>query len=867
MKFPSTHGRRRAVLVSALLALLAVAPPARAQDCWLPDAFEPNDLTPATIGPGLHTGLGLHANGIGITADSDLYSITIPPRQRVTVDFTYEVQFPSFEPEQHPIYGRLTAQDGSGAWIGYRADGDGPDRTAYFDNPHAHALDVELSARVAWFSAIGCREYDLLIDLSPLPCDGLGDDALEGPDDCASGTVLQPGLYEDLIVFNAIRAAGRDVDYYRILDVQPGNSFEIRVLDPDGASPDLRMEVFDDASCTQALGNSQSQYAANTTNAPRDYFVRVWTTDTAGFQKYALQLEWLPCNGATPDRFEPNDVCGSFTMLSAGIYQQSYDELSLSTGDVDGFEIAVPPGNRLNVSASAHVSDAWLRIVGASAPACPTLGSGGQTEYAWQNRTNATVLQRFAISSTPGFCGVYDMYVSVEPELGSAADLQRFEPNEDCSTATLVALRLDDNQQPISTSWQTTLDDGDVDSFRVWIPAESAFAVNVRALNHGEIGIDDEPAFELYAFVDGDCTNSPLRSACPHWSSDGNLPLGSELLMLLQNRSNVDVEYVLQLGSPETITGSESYSIELTPDTNGFWSVDYAASDPTCADATPLRDGDFITQTLAPNRPVRASLTLLPGESMTAYLDGDSIISACAGMHLRIHDGRADCATGGATLGSLSVDPLDLDPLDPSAQIPLAYTNQSSDLQRIIVECALDAGATRALTYRLRIRTTPNAAYQPYCTPDSSPVSWPRCPCGNRDDQAQFLTGCENSTGAGGRLSGTGTQVVQNDDLVLRVDGLPSHAVGIILHGGPSNLNASASYFDGMLCIPLDSSPLWTFHANAAGSWIASGSTHSALQTLGSNTFQSFLQCWYRDPSGPCGSGSNTTNAIRVDWE
>jgi hypothetical protein len=866
MKLPTLRRFARATSASLVLALLSTAP-ALAQDCWLPDAFEPNDVVPTPIGPGLHSGLAVNVAGVGTQADVDRFLITIPPGQRLTLDFAYVPTPGNLSAEQFPIRGTIESQGGAGGSKVYTASGDGPDTAAFFDNPHPYSLNVVVETRLDWHSFVGCRRYDLAVALSARPCDTLPDDALEGPDDCATGTVLQPGLHEDLIVFNELRTAGRDADHYRILDVQPGNAFEIHALHSDGSLLPIHMEVHEDAGCTTANSSSHTHFIENTTNAPRDYYLRVWTTDPSGFERYALQLDWLPCAGAVPDRFEPNGICGPFTPLSAGPYQEYYNGLSIGPGDVDGFEVTVPAGHWLTTGVVPHASDAWLRIVGASAPACPSPASGGFRNYSWFNASNTSVVQRFAVYAPAGFCGAYGMHLSVEPLPCSTADILRNEPNDDCSTATVIPMRLDEHQQLLQTSWFAALDDGDVDAFRVVVPAESAYLLTVAMDNGGSLGITDEPAIELHAFLGGNCAATPLRAALPSWSASGDVWGSSELYMLLPNRSALDVEYVLQLSSPESIVGCQSYHMWLTPEPGWYLQPSGTVIDPTCEAATPVRDGGLVRGTLAPGRPVRGSIALEPGETLTAYLDGSAIRSSSARMHLSLHDGRADCATGGASLGSLTIDPLDLSAFEPYEQFALTHTNLTGESQRVIVECALDDQASMIRQFQdIHVVTDRSPPYSSYCVPDHPSTHPLGCPCDNPDHRTQFLLGCKNSTGVGGRLMAVGSNLTLDDDLVLQVDGLPAHSIGVVFHDGTFD-GIRRSFHDGLLCVGPESDPLWVFATDSTGRWTAPGPTSSAIAAIGSSTFRSHLQAWYRDANGPCGAGSNTTNAIRIEWE
>lgn len=142
------------------------------------------------------------------------------------------------------------------------------------------------------------------------------------------------------------------------------------------------------------------------------------------------------------------------------------------------------------------------------------------------------------------------------------------------------------------------------------------------------------------------------------------------------------------------------------------------------------------------------------------------------------------------------------------------------------------------------------------------------CPCGNTDS----LGGCRNSTAVGAYLGGSGGASITADDLTLSVFNLPPSSFGRIFMGAPAN---DVAFGDGILCtsgaggglirFPIQLSDahgrisigpgLRAFAAEnfGAGAQITSGHTWS-------------FQAYYRDATGPCGTGFNTTNASRVTF-
>jgi len=143
-------------------------------------------------------------------------------------------------------------------------------------------------------------------------------------------------------------------------------------------------------------------------------------------------------------------------------------------------------------------------------------------------------------------------------------------------------------------------------------------------------------------------------------------------------------------------------------------------------------------------------------------------------------------------------------------------------------------------------------------------------PCSNSDTVA----GCINSLGKGGHLNASGTASVTADDLVLTSTQLPPNQFGLMFMG---QIPKQVPFRDGQLCIGQGGTrPIYRFPAQATG---AAGSytfgpgivAHSQQHFLPYGVISAGLtyrfQVWYRDPLGPCGSGSNLTNAASVVFQ
>ncbi len=132
------------------------------------------------------------------------------------------------------------------------------------------------------------------------------------------------------------------------------------------------------------------------------------------------------------------------------------------------------------------------------------------------------------------------------------------------------------------------------------------------------------------------------------------------------------------------------------------------------------------------------------------------------------------------------------------------------------------------------------------------------CPCDNDASER----GCTNSTGYGAFLTALGSTSIAANDLQYVATGLPKDQPALLFAGTASHFPA-LMFGDGLRCAggrlrrfgpPVSAHGLHTWGPIPAtvGGW-AAGDTR-------------YFQVWYHDPAGPCGSGSNLSNALEVRY-
>lgn len=138
------------------------------------------------------------------------------------------------------------------------------------------------------------------------------------------------------------------------------------------------------------------------------------------------------------------------------------------------------------------------------------------------------------------------------------------------------------------------------------------------------------------------------------------------------------------------------------------------------------------------------------------------------------------------------------------------------------------------------------------------------CPCLNASVQGG--SGCRNSTGNGAYAFAFGSTNAVQDDLVVAGQHLPPSRPALLFVGDAAlNGGKGVPFGDGLACASGNVVRLGVRTPAGAGRvrW------GSGLRTLGgwAPGDTRYFQIWYRDPDGPCGSGFDLTNGLRVNFQ
>lgn len=145
-----------------------------------------------------------------------------------------------------------------------------------------------------------------------------------------------------------------------------------------------------------------------------------------------------------------------------------------------------------------------------------------------------------------------------------------------------------------------------------------------------------------------------------------------------------------------------------------------------------------------------------------------------------------------------------------------------------------------------------------FCFGDGSGVI---CPCGNSGAAGE---GCSNSTGAGAIISASGAATVGADTLVLNVEQAPANVFSQFFQFANSAA-VPALFGDGLLCATGGIQRLGVPMPTDASGNFASTGVLSVSGAVNAGDIKNY-QFWYRDNTGPCGGGFNTSNALEITW-
>ncbi|MCA8980137.1 MAG: hypothetical protein H6831_12630 [Planctomycetes bacterium] len=192
--------------------------------------------------------------------------------------------------------------------------------------------------------------------------------------------------------------------------------------------------------------------------------------------------------------------------------------------------------------------------------------------------------------------------------------------------------------------------------------------------------------------------------------------------------------------------------------------------------------------------------------------------------------------------------------------IPIELDNDTNEPETYVLRLFRDIGPLTnyaQISYDLMISEGDSGPYPSFCEGDGSTTN---CPCANLDP---VRGGCAHSGGHGASLLVGGSQFAELGGLSIGVIDMPPQTPALLFSGRLTGEAVLSPFHDGILCL-------------AGGSVVrhGAGMTDVGGRADFSDAYdpsqgrqpgdEVLLQVWYRDPAGPCGTGSNFTQAVRL---
>jgi len=155
------------------------------------------------------------------------------------------------------------------------------------------------------------------------------------------------------------------------------------------------------------------------------------------------------------------------------------------------------------------------------------------------------------------------------------------------------------------------------------------------------------------------------------------------------------------------------------------------------------------------------------------------------------------------------------------------------------------------------------------CFGDGPGNGGPDCPCQNSTSGG--TSGCVHSGGGTAHLTGGGCPSISQDTLTLTATGLvPDKPTFFFASAASAGGGSGTPSADGLICLGATRKRVGKIsRAPATGGPVTvplRGDAALSIQFPAQVGQTHYYQVLFRDPSGPCGQGANSTNAVSVIW-
>ena len=784
------------------------------------DGFEDNDSCVAAVA----LGTGMNAGLFVSDTDADYYLITVPANDTLTVDVAYATANADVDLR---LYDDLACSN----QVDTIFPGGGTGQVTDTNTSGAVATYV-LKAEVA--VGQGCNNYSLNVATVPDPCLTGVDDGFEDNDSCGSAVALPAGVTAGLF------ATEVDSDYY-LISVAANDILTVDVS-YSTANGEVDLFLYDAPGCANQVdadftfGGTGQVAHTNSSGAAATYVLAARLAIGEVCNSYDLNIVSAPdpCLTLGDDIFEDNDTCATAAVLPGGLTGGLRMFGAAIAVDEDYWVVQnVPTGMILTVDALFIDADGDIDMQLFSDPACTSQidGSGSVSDNESVSVNNSTgVLQDYYVRLYPVGstfdCSDYSLQVTGTPDPCVAATDDGFEPNQSCGAAMAL---------PMGATAGLFVSDTNQDYFSVIVPAGQILTVDLSYISGTSADMD------LVLYDDAICANVV----------DTGFGGGGTSQVTWANATGAAATATLEVKVPSG-EGCNNYDLNFSSAVDPCLdplAEDGNAPNQDCGTTFPLIDGSYPGLFVSKAAPDYFSLSLADTDTLVVdivalntaadadlYLWDDAGIN-CGDLNTYLAQGFA----GGNT-------------------DDLSYTNLSGSTMSLTLAVIHWAGDDQDCTdYDLDISGSGGVFATPFCFGDGLGVA---CPCAN-ESAVGAGEGCQWSGGIGAILTAGGSNVVANDDLVLTVTQARPSQPSMLVQGSTI---IGVPFKDGVLCMGNPTERVEVVFLDAAGA----GSSVSSIVTEGnvSPGDTRYYQQWFRDPGGisPCGTGSNFTQGLTINW-